>query len=293
MAIGPFSDCEGLISPTAKAAKLRELDLWFEMARILGTDIIQIPCTFQTEGFTGDLETVANDLREIADLGAKQNPPFRFAYENLCFGTFNNTWSKAWAVVKKVDRDNFGMCLDTFNIAGREYADPESPTGKVQNAELVFAKSLRKMVKTIDVKKVFYIQVVDAERLEKPLVEGHEFFVKGQRARMSWSRNCRLFACEEDRGGYLPILDVVRAICDEKEGLGYKGWISFELFNRTLVEDREEVPREHAERSMESWARMSKAMGWEAVTKPTVRQVVAGRKTAPRNAGAQEVSARL
>jgi 4-hydroxyphenylpyruvate dioxygenase len=42
-----------------------------------------------------------------------------------------------------------------------------------------------------------------------------------------------------------------------------RGWISAELFNRSLVEEGDDVPREHAERCMESWWKVVKAMGWE------------------------------
>lgn len=263
MGIGPFNNYEGRIDPVARAEKLKELELWFQVGNILGTDLIQIPCTFMIEGVTGDPVIVARDLRQIADIGAAQNPPFRFAFENLCWGTYNDTWEKAWGIVKAVDRDNFGLCLDTFNIAGREWADPASPTGTVQNADQVLKVSMEKMVREIDVKKVFYVQVVDAERLSRPLDTTHPYHIDGQKPRMSWSRNCRLFLCEEDRGGYLPVLDVLKAICDEKTGLGYKGWISAEQFNRSLTEDRNDVPQEHAERWMSSWRKTVTAMGWE------------------------------
>lgn len=166
---------------------------------MLGTDIIQIPCTFQTEGVTGDMDVILRDLREIADIGARQSPPIRFAYENLCFGTFNDTWEKAWAVVKGVDRDNSGLCLDTLNFAGRGWVNPASSNGTIENADVVFRESLVGLVREVDVKKVFYVQVVDAEMLSTPLDESHPFFVKGQKARMSWSRNARLFMCEEER----------------------------------------------------------------------------------------------
>jgi 4-hydroxyphenylpyruvate dioxygenase len=280
MGIGPFNNCEGLLSPEAKAAKLVELQLWFKIARIVGTDLIQIPCTFMTEGVTGDVNIVARDLREIADIGAAQNPPFRFAYENLCWGTFNDTWDKAWEVVKTVDRKNFGMCLDTFNIAGRSYADPTSPTGKLPDAEKEFTASMQRMAREIDPSKVFYVQVVDAERLSRPLDTTHPFHVDGQKPRMSWSRNCRLFICEEERGGYLPVVECLKTICGDREsgGLGYKGWVSMELFNRTLIGDKPEVPAEHADRAMESWRRLVGVMGWEgraaAAAAPAVEKSV-------------------
>ncbi|KAL3420084.1 4-hydroxyphenylpyruvate [Phlyctema vagabunda] len=265
MGIGPFYGYEGILDPVARAHKIEEMKLWFQFAKILGTDVIQIPCTFMTEGVTGDKEHLVRDFREIAEMGLQQTPVIRFAYENLCWGTFNDTWEKAWSLVQAVDYDNFGLCLDTFNIAGREWADPTSPTGKVDNADEVFRASMQKLVRTVDVKKVFYVQIVDAERLREPLTTSHPFHVDGQKPRMSWSRNCRLFMCEEDKGGYLPVLDVLRALCDD---LGYKGWISIELFNRSLAEPGQFVPKEHARRGMESWKRAVKAMGWEQKVDP-------------------------
>ncbi|KAG9237753.1 putative 3-dehydroshikimate dehydratase [Amylocarpus encephaloides] len=294
MALGPFSDCEGLRSATAKAEKQKELRLWFEVARILGTDIIQIPSTFKTQGFTGDMNVIVSDLREISDIGGRENPPFRFAYENLCFGTYNDTWEKAWEVVKGVGRSNFGLCLDTFNIAGRGWADPTREDGKVENADAVFKESLKNLVKEVDVNKVFYVQVVDAEKMRRPLVKGHAFHKDGQKPRMSWSRNARLFMCEEDRGGYLPVVDVLKAICDEKEGLGYKGWISMEFFNRSLVGETSDVPAEHARRAVESWKKLVKVMGWESKVEETAPRKHANRRSnvvgQPETA---EISARL
>ncbi|CAG8949565.1 hypothetical protein HYFRA_00007799 [Hymenoscyphus fraxineus] len=294
MALGPFSDVEGLLCPQKKLKKLEDLKTWFEIARILGTDIIQIPSTFQNEGFTADLETVVRDLRQIAELGARENPPVRFAYENLCFGTYHDTWEKAWAVVKGVDRPNFGLCLDTFNIAGRGWADPSRDDGKIENADELFAESLRSFVREVDVKKVFYVQVVDAERMRNPIVKGHAFYQEGQKARMSWSRNARLFICEEDRGGYLPVIDVLKAICDENTGLGYKGWISMEFFNRSLVGKGHDVPVEHAKRAVDSWNKLVKVMGWEDKVEALIPQRRLGEaKSTGDQWATAEISARL
>jgi 4-hydroxyphenylpyruvate dioxygenase len=67
---------------------------------------------------------------------------------------------------------------------------------------------------------------------------------------MMWSRNARTFMYETDRGAYLPAEDVARAII---EGLGYKGWVSMELFSRTMSDEGENVPKEHARRGIEAW----------------------------------------
>ena len=45
------------------------------------------------------------------------------------------------------------MCLDTFNIAGRVYANPATPEGKTPNGDLDLKKSLEEIVKVVDIKK--------------------------------------------------------------------------------------------------------------------------------------------
>lgn len=76
-------------------------------------------------------------------------------------------------MVKRVGRPNFGLCLDIFNIAGKVWADPTFPTGKTANADEDLRVSLKNLVAEVDISKVFYLQVVDAERMETPLVAGH------------------------------------------------------------------------------------------------------------------------
>jgi 4-hydroxyphenylpyruvate dioxygenase len=250
----PFMLYEGLLDRKEHNQRIEKLKLWFKIAKVLGTDVIQIPGNFLgKDKITGDLDVSVKDLKEVADMGLKETPVIKFAYENLCWSTFFDTWDKAWELVERVDRQNFGMCLDTFNIAGRVYADPAAPDGKTPNADADMKKSLEELVKRVDVKKVFYIQVVDAEKMRNPLVEGHAFYAKDQPARMSWSRNARLFAFEE--GGYLPVLDVTKAII---QGLGYKGWVSMELFSRTMNESGDEVPKDHARRARVAWKKLEK-----------------------------------
>jgi 4-hydroxyphenylpyruvate dioxygenase len=258
----PFLLYEGILDRKEHAQMIEKMHLWFKIAKILGTDIIQIPTQFrQDEGVTSDMDVIVQDLAEVADLGLKEDPPIRFVYENLAWGTFIDRWETLWQVVKKVDRSNFGMCLDTFNIVGRVWADPTSQDGtNGPNSDKDLEASLSAMVTMIDVKKVWYIQVVGAERLSSPLVKGHQWYVEDQPARMSWSRNARLFYGEEDRGQYLPVHRAARALLDpvSKGGLGFEGWISMELFSRSMAEKHQTVPDEHARRAGEAWRKLSK-----------------------------------
>ena len=125
-------------------------------------------------------------------MGLREQPPIRFAYEALCWGTYWDLWEQSWDLVKAVDRPNFGLCLDTFNIAGRIYADPTTPAFFTPKGDEAIRASLDRLVSTVDVSRVFSIQITDAERLAQPLIAGHELHEPNQPPRMSWSRSCRL-----------------------------------------------------------------------------------------------------
>ncbi|KAK4229233.1 putative 3-dehydroshikimate dehydratase, partial [Podospora fimiseda] len=252
----PFSQYDGLLDRAEHARRLQQLEFWIELAHELETDIIQIPANFlPAEQVSEDLNLIVSDLREVADMGLEANPPIRFVYEALCWSTRVDTWERCWEVVQKVDRPNFGACLDTFNIAGRIYADPTVSSGKTPYAEEAVRRSIARMIEQVDASKVFYVQVVDAERLKKPLLPGHPYYNAEQPARMSWSRNCRLFYGEKERGAYLPVKEIAWAFF---HGIGFEGWVSLELFNRRMGEEGSGVVEELARRGAISWGKLVK-----------------------------------
>ncbi|KAL4922042.1 xylose isomerase-like protein [Aspergillus aurantiobrunneus] len=254
----PFLFYEGLRDREQHGRLIEKMKLWLKIVKRLRTDMIQIPANFlPAEELVGDFDVIADDLREVAELGLSETPVVRFAYENLCWSTHVDKVERLWDVVRRVDRVNFGMCLDTFNITGRVWGDPAVDGGKAVDADAALARTMRTVVNEVDVAKVFYIQVVDAERMASPLVEGHPFYVQGQPARMSWSRNARTFMYERDRGAYLPVEEVARGII---QGLGYRGFVSMELFSRTMSEKGEEVPVEHAKRGIAAWRRLQERL---------------------------------
>ncbi|KAM0326638.1 hypothetical protein ACHAQA_006507 [Verticillium albo-atrum] len=258
LCLQPFQHFEGLLDRAQHARRLDELRVWFQLAHALQTNLIQIPSNvLPKEQVSSDLADHVADLREVADMGAAEEPPLRFSFESLGWGARCDTWEASWEVVQRVDRPNFGLCLDTFNIAARIYADPTSPTGCLPGAEETVRASMERLVSTVDVSRIFYVQVVDAERLREPLREGHAFYNVEQPARMSWSRNCRLFYGEQSRGGYLPIREIASAIF---QGLGFEGWVSLELFNRRMSQEDAEVPEELAKRGAISFAKLARDM---------------------------------
>ncbi|KAK0611074.1 xylose isomerase-like protein [Immersiella caudata] len=259
----PFAHYEGLLDRTEHARRLQKLNLWIQLAHELETDLIQVPANFlPANQLIGDFDLIVSDLQKIADIGLAASPPIRFAYESLCWSTHVDTWEACYNVVQCVDRPNFGMCLDTFNIAGRIFADPTVASGKTEDAEEAVRQSISRLVAQVDVNKVFYVQVVDAERLKAPLLPGHAYYDAQQPARMSWSRNCRLFYGEKSRGAYLPVKEIASAFF---HGLGFQGWVSLELFNRRMNDAGTEVPEELARRGAISWAKLARDMRFSEV----------------------------
>lgn len=252
----PFMHYEGLIDRRRHNERIEEVKLWMKLAHVLGTDIIQVPSSFLSQNeVSSDVDLMVADLRQLADLGLQESPVIRFAYESLSWGTYVDKWEACWDIVQRVDRPNFGICLDSFNILGRIYADPTAESGRLPHAEQEVRESMRRLVDRIGPykEKIFFIQIVDAERLGAPLIAGHPFYNATQPARMSWSRNCRLFYGETEHGAYLPVKDVAQAILNE---IGYEGWVSMELFNRVMDNKNPGVVQELAFRAARSWDRL-------------------------------------
>ena len=223
----PFMHYGGETDRRAHRRRVEEFRVFVAVARELGTDLVVLPSSFLPAAqVTEDLGVIVEDLREVADIAAAQTPAVKVAYEALAWGTRVDTWEGSWEVVRRVGRDNFGICFDSFNLAGRVYADPASATGRTgDDAEEAVAASVRGILEEVDPAKVFAVQVADAERLGE---------------------------------GYLPCREVLDAVVN---GLGYEGWLSFEVFNRRLAERDGGVPEEMAARGARSWARMVEELG--------------------------------
>ncbi|KAF2019745.1 3-dehydroshikimate dehydratase [Aaosphaeria arxii CBS 175.79] len=281
LCLQPFMHYEGLRDRQRHAERIDEIKVWMDVVKILDTDVIAVPSSFlPKEEISGDMNLIVSDLRELADLGLQQTPVIRFAYESLSWGTYINKWEQSWEIVQRVDRENFGLCLDTFNILGRIYADPESPTFCTPNADQDVAESVQRLLaKSGPPKdKIFFMQIVDAEKLSSPLLPGHPFYKPEQPSRMSWSRNCRLFYGESDKGAYLPVKDVAEAIIN---GIGYDGWVSNELFNRAMERTDEGVVEELAERSKVGWHKLVADLGLKIERpQPTIQRKDSGQDIA-------------
>jgi len=153
---------------------------------------------------------------------------YRLAYENWCWSTHAPGWKDVWEIVQKVDRPNIGLCLDTFQTAGGEWADPTTESGLIETAgskeemESKFKKSLEELAKTIPAGKVFLLQISDAYKPKVPFDNKED--ESGLRPRGRWSHDFRPFPFN---GGYLPVVDVAKAVLQT----GARSWFSMEVFD--------------------------------------------------------------
>ena len=172
-----------------------------------------------------DRQRFVSDLQELADMLAKKD--FRICYENWCWSTHAPDWKDVWDIVKRVDRPNVGLCLDTFQSAGGEWADPTTESGLIEDVsksdlENRFQRSMDELARTIPKDKIYLLQISDAYKVKPPLSKdvGND----GLRPRGRWSHDYRPLPFN---GGYLPIIDVTKAVLKT----GFRGWFSYEVFD--------------------------------------------------------------
>lgn len=229
LVLQPFSNFEGYTGEKRKEAFERAAG-WKRILEALGCDMLQVGSNDDAES-SSDYATIAKDLKELADLMA----PKKIAYENWCWGAHVNTWAHVNDICKRVNQDNFGLCLDTFQTAGGEWGDPTTASGLVEGVEEErenkWFDSMRQLAITVPAEKIFVFQISDAFKPEKPL-----------KNRSEWSHGYRP---NPYCGGYLPVEDMVRAVLKT----GFRGWFSVEVFNE------KEHRKEWREGLEEGWAK--------------------------------------
>jgi len=210
MMLQPFSNFEGWKqgSEGRKDAWERARG-WVRIMKAAGTDMLQVGST-DTPLDNLDLSKVVSDLQELCDMLGEHG--FRVAYENWCWSSHAPDWRDVWKIVKEVDRDNIGLCLDTFQTAGGEWADPTTESGLLEDVskiELIhrFQQSLDDLGKTIPKEKIYLLQISDAYQVPEPFAK--EANEQGLRPRGRWSHDFRPLPFS---GGYLPIVDVTTAV---------------------------------------------------------------------------------
>lgn len=257
LVLQPFANFEGWPrdSPERKAvfAKARG---WLSIMEASECSMLQVGST-DSPTAAGDRRQIAADLAELADLLKPKG--FRIAYENWCWATHAPLWKDVWEIVRLADRENIGLCLDTFQSAGGEWGDPTTKSGKLEGEDgsvdepalqKSWQDSLHELAATVPADKIYFLQISDAYHVQPPLVPRPEpNDDTGLRPRGRWSHDHRPLPYD---GGYLPIADFTGAVLRT----GFRGWLSVEVFDGQFEKKYGNDLQGFAEKAKESTLRL-------------------------------------
>lgn len=126
-----FEGDKGSVREASEAAAIRLM----EDALELGTDKVSI-CANEKAG-ASEIDDTVEELREIADRAETMG--LSLGFEALSWSTQIRDLSQAWEVVKRANRGNLGVVIDSFHIGARGN-DPQFirtiPAGKIAVLQL-------------------------------------------------------------------------------------------------------------------------------------------------------------
>lgn len=125
IALQPMRDFEGMPEPL-RARNFERAQRKFDLMEELGTRALCV-CSSVAEDASGDFDILAKDLGDLADLAAQRG--FSIGYEALAWGKHVRDWMQAWDIVKKADRANLGIVLDSYHICVRK--NPLAPIAEI------------------------------------------------------------------------------------------------------------------------------------------------------------------
>lgn len=111
----PFRDFEGLPEPQRSRAFDRA-ERKFDVMAELGTDLMLV-CSSVSPVSLGGIDRAAADFRELGERAAKRG--LRVGYEALAWGRHVFDYRDAWEIVRRANRPEVGIVLDSFHILAR------------------------------------------------------------------------------------------------------------------------------------------------------------------------------
>nr|KAK5448881.1 hypothetical protein LTR18_001969 [Exophiala xenobiotica] len=250
LAFASFQNYEG--SPLPLSDRLEKAEKWLELARALGAEHLQMPSNYERV-INNHHQVMVSELRQLADRASAKRPIIKIAYENLAWSSHCTTWQEALVIVQEVDRDNFGLCLDSFHLSTFLWADPYSTSNRQPNGDETLEESLRALAQDCPLDRLFYLQLSDGERMDPPYSESHPWYSPSLEVGHVWSNEARPFPLETEYGAFMPVQEIAQAFL---VGLGFKGWVSLETFDRRMRK-KENGPGQNAKRGAAAWQNLS------------------------------------
>lgn len=121
----PLRDIPGLVDPAERERVWKYALSRFEIMDLLSTDLVLVCSSVRPREellpLPDHYADYADELGRFAD-EAWRHGRKKVALEGLAWGTEFDTCGQAWEIVKRADRTNLGVCLDSFNALGRSVA---------------------------------------------------------------------------------------------------------------------------------------------------------------------------
>jgi len=109
---GPPVVCRFTREETDRVEDLKkETDALFEHCQALNCKNVLVLSSIER---SGTIEQAASDLRDLSDWAGKYK--LNLAYEFMGFANQIKELSMSWEIISKTNRDNVGLCLDSFHI---------------------------------------------------------------------------------------------------------------------------------------------------------------------------------
>ena len=111
-AIQVMRDYEGLSGPLHRY-KIETVKTMLKLCEAVGAERLLI-CSSTSSHASGDIDHIAADLRKVAMLATPLG--IRVGFEALSWGRHVNDFALSWEIVQRADRDNLGVCIDSFHV---------------------------------------------------------------------------------------------------------------------------------------------------------------------------------
>ncbi|EJC99146.1 uncharacterized protein FOMMEDRAFT_23059 [Fomitiporia mediterranea MF3/22] len=181
---------------------------------------------------------MSKNLRALADEAVAQDPPVLIAYEMWAWGTYVEIPGAHLDICRRIDRPNFGLCLDTSQMSVTHLAseiclpNALSPSN-VPPPSASLSESFTGLTHTLSrhTDKIFYLQISDGSRIDSHVLEV-DAKAQGIHSLYAYSNAYRPLPFQKvSRPGFLPVLDVMRGVL----ATGLRGPWSYETKIRTIL----------------------------------------------------------
>lgn len=142
----PLRDFEGLPEPR-RARAIESARRMFDVMDELGTDLLLL-CSSIAPDASGDIDKIVEDIGTLGEVASERN--MRVGFEALAWGKHVRDFQDAWSVIRRCNRQNVGLVLDSFQALARG-----GDLGRIR---------------TLESNRIFHVQIADAPAIDTDIL---------------------------------------------------------------------------------------------------------------------------